>query len=170
MALRAFEQCYQSLTLYRASVPETLLIVSLRLWMLGRGCPGDPVQNHSPPIPDWRGGLRSIGLHYLAEDVVLPLFECLYGQAGEDETVPLNASRLSAQEINLLTCIQLTQQRRRDDLRALLAGLFFPATARVVVPLLARLTQALTEAGMALPLIEDYGDNAVRMPLRQVVH
>ncbi len=140
-----YERAYRMLSLPEITVPESLLVVSLRLWLLDRVYP-------RPVLPDWRGGLCAIGLGYLADDVVAPLFEALYGRGSWVEVAPLTCSKISSEEINLLTCVSLEQQKRSGELQKMLAGMMFPATARVVMPLIARLTHALDAAGMDLPL------------------
>ena len=140
------EYSYRSLRLPEASVAESLLVVSLRLWMLERNCATDV------RLPDWRGGLCAIGFEHIADDVVVPMFEFLYGNRQGIEVLPLHCTRVSWEESNFLVCVMLMQQQRTDELQRLLCSYTFPATARVVMALIARFVGVLEEAGMRLPL------------------
>ncbi|GIX30994.1 MAG: hypothetical protein KatS3mg124_1466 [Porticoccaceae bacterium] len=145
MAEAGLELGYEDLRLDRASTGESLLAVTLRLWVLERALVG------RARLPDWRGGLAAAGLGPLAETVVEPLFEFLWGNHYGLEVVPLCHRELSAEERALLTWVALLQRGRRDEVRRLLAGYTFPATARVILPLLERLAEAMAAAGLALP-------------------
>ena len=140
------EHLYRKMKLHEMSVPESLLVVSLRLWLLERTC------RRGSARPDWRGGLCAIGFQHIAADVVEPLFDFLYGNRQGVEVLPLHCTGISREESNLLTCVLLAQHQRTGELKQLLGGYTFPAPGRVVTALLARFAQALEEAGMVLAL------------------
>lgn len=125
--------------------------MTMRLWRQAHGG-----QQHQM-LPDWRGGLCAVGLSHIAEDIVAPLFGTLFFEAqAQSEAegaspVRLHACRLADEELLLINAVGAIQHRKLDRVRTWVSGYVFPATARVVLPLLTRLAAALEFRGMVLP-------------------
>jgi len=144
-SLRQTNLPYPQFALPEATVPESLLLMTIRLWRKSW------VVESKELLPDWRGGLCALGLAHIAEDIVSPLLGSIFYTAESPGAVGLHACSLGREELLVINAIGAIQHRRMAEVRSWVSGLVFPATARVVIPLLTRLAAALEFKGMVLP-------------------
>jgi hypothetical protein len=127
------------------TVAESLLLVTLRLWTI-------TVRDGGTAVADWRGGLQAVGLGHIAGDIVAPLFALFCGTGESARPVVLHSCRLSNEELLFLNSIAAIQHRKVNQVHRWLSGFTFPATARVILPLLTRLAAAMEFKNLVLPV------------------
>lgn len=130
------------------TTPESLLVISFRLWALPYA---QPQQTHA----DWRAGFHAAGMADAARSIFDPLLATIFTASRHLISVHRAQCRgVSSEEARFLRCMAYFQHDNIDEASEILATWLHPGGARVAASLAPRLASAMEAAGLLLPMRE----------------